>query len=164
MPCVRSTHPSAPRTTPLRSRGPDPDVPPVKPLRTWRWRSRRATGAKAERTARTLFTARDKPQNVDKRPLNVANRASGARDVRREADPSGSETGAGTTVEAPGAAVRGVPPIRLDEALIDSPAPHRDLSPAQALDLVRRTAEGTSGGDPEQDGGPEPEPDPERGR
>jgi hypothetical protein len=136
----------------------------VKPLRTWRWHSRRATGAKSERTARTLFTARDKPQNVDERPPNVANRAAGARDGRSETDPSETGAEAGTAAEAPGAAVRDVPPVRLDEALIDSPAPHRDLSPAQALDLVRRAAEGTSGGAPEPDGGPEPEPDPERGR
>jgi hypothetical protein len=103
---------------------------------TWRWRSRR-DGAKPDSTAHRLFTARGGPQNVDNQPPSVIDRASGARaDVVAPARDAPSTDVAGTSPAPPPALT-----VRLDEARIEAPAPRRELSPSEALDLVRRSAE-----------------------
>jgi hypothetical protein len=111
---------------------------------TWRWRSRR-DGAKPNSTARRLFTARGEPQNVDNQPPSVIDRAAGARAdvVPTERDAPNAEV-AGPS-PAPSPALR----VRLDRGRIEAPAPRRDLSPSEALDLVRRSAE-RSQDDPER--------------
>jgi hypothetical protein len=118
-----------------------------------RLRRRRSSpdGSPANRTSRTLFVASAPPQNVDKRPPGVTERAQDARDF----PPSGQRTPPATphdphdplfatptddaTDHARSPDQRRVPTVRVDEAVIDHPAPRRALSPAEALHLASGT-------------------------
>jgi len=82
---------------------------------------------------------------VDRQPPSVVSRAASAQDGT--AEPRNDAHGA-TTDTTPDQA-RPIPAIRLDEARIEAPAPRPELSPAQALELVRRTARRT-GHDPDR--------------
>jgi hypothetical protein len=82
---------------------------------------------------------------VDNQPPSVINRASGARADVVPTERAAQDADAARPSPAPPPALR----LRLDEARIDAPAPRRELSPSEALDLVRRSAE-RSQDDPER--------------
>jgi hypothetical protein len=91
-----------------------------------------------------LFTARDEPQKVDTRPPKVIDRASGAHDGGGPAPAASTATDHRSGPRFPDAAStadRTMPTVRVDETRIGAPAPRPHLSPAQALDLVRRSSE-----------------------
>jgi len=96
-------------------------------------------------TARGLFTARDEPQKVDRQPPSVVDRAPSAQDDTNE-PPNEPEV---ASTDETSDQDRRIPAIRLDEARIEAPAPRPELSPAQALELVRRAARRT-GHDPDR--------------
>jgi hypothetical protein len=123
--------------TPDPSCHPWPGASPVRSPSCWRWprrwRSRLTGGAEPDPTARGLFTARHEPQKVYERPPSVSDCATSARDERPtiQAEPSGA------TQDVLGRVPR-VPEVRVDPDRVAGRAPPRELSPAQALDLVRR--------------------------
>lgn len=79
---------------------------------------------------------------MDKQPPSVTDRAPGA----QEDGSSVQEEPSGPFELGPSDRDRRVPEVRVDRDRIEARAPRRELSPAQALDLVRRASRGDRDG------------------